>query len=441
MNAATNGCGCGGACGCKGGCDGGCCGLECLQRPNFYCGQLLTDADLSAMVDWARGRFGLARFRHGWGIACGLDLSCGAPDDPAACCGDTPATADPAVYLNAGYAIDCCGNDLVVCEPLRIDLAPVCRPSVDPCAPLPQPAPPEDANADAQDGLDCLRIPPGELFAVRLSLRYHEDLAQGRRALFRGPCADDGSCQYARVLERPCVHLEEVALAPEAVGQDAQERWHQDFQRGAARQAAALRAAVGADSAAILRHIRHNPPYRFCHLEDTVCCLRANERPDRPVPPQQWLDIARLQMLDWTLRQLACPCPSCLPDDGVPLGRVVMRRRVVDGRTRCSVVMIEQDEAWRRPLHKTPCRPADATRRDLAPYLWQPADSLEDLRGPGVNLNVVDTHAADLDQLKQMVDTFGRAVVAFDPAVDHTLDVHLVDDFAGKARIALFVTP
>ncbi len=47
--ATRTGTGCG--CGCGG--TGRCCGIECLARPNFFCGQLLTDADLSAAVQWS----------------------------------------------------------------------------------------------------------------------------------------------------------------------------------------------------------------------------------------------------------------------------------------------------------------------------------------------------------------------------------------------------
>ena len=64
------GCGCGGHCGCE----SRCCDLECIVRPNFFCGQLLTDGDLAATVEWARSRFSLSRYRHGWGIiSAGLD--------------------------------------------------------------------------------------------------------------------------------------------------------------------------------------------------------------------------------------------------------------------------------------------------------------------------------------------------------------------------------
>lgn len=436
MNAATNKCACGRSCGC----DSRCRDLECPPRPNFYCGQLLTDADLAAMVEWTRGRLGLARFRHGWGIVCGLELSC-APGGASSCRDNKPASTGPAVYLNSGYALDCRGNDLVVCEPIRVDLAPVCRPPDDPCDPRPRPTRTNGAKGgDDADQQDCLRIPPEELFAMQLSLRYHEDLAQGQRALFRGPCADDGPCQYARVLERPCVHLEEVPLWRNQDEPTDEERWLRDFRRGLAQQVAAIRAAVLKGSDAVLQHIRHNPPYRFCHLEEMVCCLRRNETPNTPVPTQRWLEIAKLLMLDWMLRQLACPCPACPPDDGVPLGRVILRRRVVAGRAQCGVVMIDQDAAHRRALRKTPCRPVDATSGDLAAFLWQPASRLQELRKQGLELNIVEAQATDARQLDQMLAGFAGSVVAFDPATTGALDVHLVDDIVGEARIALFVS-
>ena len=109
------GCGCGGRCGCE----TRCCDLECLVRPNFFCGQMLTDADLDrrGRVDAAAARRS-SRYRDGWGIACGLHVSCAPHGGRAGCC--DPADG-PVVYVNPGYAVDCCGNDLVVCEPLPVD--------------------------------------------------------------------------------------------------------------------------------------------------------------------------------------------------------------------------------------------------------------------------------------------------------------------------------
>ena len=458
MNTARKQGACGGSCGCGGGCGGACeaccesrcCELECLERPNFYCGQLLTDADLAALVDWTRSRLALARYRDGWGIVCGLDLSCSAPDEASSCCGDKSTPADgPVVYLNSGYALDCCGNDLVVCEPIKVDLSCVCRPPVDPCdphAPPPRAGERDERNVDEREReRDCLRIPPEELFAVQLSLRYHEDLAQGQRPLFRGPCADDPPCQYARVLERPCVHVEEVPLRPERGSLSFEERWLRDFQRALARQIAIIRAAILKGSDAVLQHLRQHPPHRLCYLEEAVCCLRRREVRDereggeRAFPSRQWLEIAKLMLLDWILHYLACPCPSCLPDDGVPLGRVILRRRVVDGKTRCTVVMIDQDPAYRRALRKDPCRPSFATGRDLGAYLWQSAERLKELGVQGLKMNIVDLEAANARELDEMLDSLANSVVTVDPASGGALDVHLVQDIEGQQRIAFFV--
>ncbi|CAN7806237.1 hypothetical protein LJR267_010702 [Paraburkholderia hospita] len=434
--AQAGGCGC--ACGGQCNCEARCCELECLVRPNFFCGQMLTDADLAAMVEWTRSRLALARYRDGWGIVCGLDLSCSAPVGAGSCCGETATGSGPVVYLNAGYALDCCGNDLVVCEPIKVDLGPVCRPPADPCDPGAKPATtPRATHVPQTDGdtqADCLRLKAEDLFAVRLSLRYHEELAQGQRAMFRGACSDDGPCQYARVLERPCVHLEEVPLGAAQNGRNDKESRTTSFQQRLAREVAAIRAVVPKGMDAILQHIRHNPPYQFCFLEEMVCCLRRNEAADRPTSFQDLLHIGKLLLTDWLLRELQCTCSSCLPDDGVPLGRVILRRSAVAGRTQCSVVMIEQSAAYRRPLRKDPCRPLAAGELDLAPYLWQPATSEQE-----VMVTLVKAKVASEDELLNRLESFANTVVTFDPKAKDQLVAHLADDIVGTSRIAFFV--
>lgn len=113
------GCGCGGggatkggSCGCKS-CD--CAGTGCsvceappgaYARPQFFSGQLLTEDDLQSMIDYTVGKNRLHnRMLFGQGVACGLGVS----KDPC----------EPLRHLvvRQGYAIDCCGNDIVVpCE-------------------------------------------------------------------------------------------------------------------------------------------------------------------------------------------------------------------------------------------------------------------------------------------------------------------------------------
>lgn len=436
MNAMTgNSKGC--ACGAQD-CASQCCELDCLVRPNFFCGQMLTDADLAAMVTWTRSRLALARYRDGWGIACGLDVSCQAPEGGAACCTTTAAATGPALYVNPGYARDCCGNDLVVCAPLRVDLTAVCKPPDDPCQPPPAPVPPPPSAppADAWP-VDCLHPPVGELFAVQLFLRYREDLAQGQRAMFRGPCADDGPCQYARVLEQPCVHLEPVALRPAADPVNDAARWMQAFRTRLAGHIATLRTAALAGAGALLQQVRRNPPYQFCYLDDALCCLLAAETPTVPTAPGDLLRTCTLLLADWLQRALRCPCPDCAPDNGVALGRVILRRRLVDRVFQYRVVIVEQGTAWRRALRLDPCRPLDPQVIDLAPYLWQERGALDGLRQRGIAVNPVTLDATDSNQLASQMDSFTNLALTAAPGAN--VSAVLAFDVAGVTRIAFFL--
>ena len=88
---------------------GTCCDLICFERPNYFCGHLLTDTDLSTEQRYAIEKRKLHnRSLHGWGVVCGLRMTC---DDE--CCG---------ILIDEGYALDDCGNDLIVCEPMRFDV-------------------------------------------------------------------------------------------------------------------------------------------------------------------------------------------------------------------------------------------------------------------------------------------------------------------------------
>ena len=87
-----------------------CCDLVCFERPRYFCGHLLKDTDLSTGQTYVIEKHKLYhRTLHGHGIVCGLRLTC-----DASCCGY--------VRIGEGYAIDDCGNDIVVCESARFDV-------------------------------------------------------------------------------------------------------------------------------------------------------------------------------------------------------------------------------------------------------------------------------------------------------------------------------
>jgi len=85
-----------------------CGGLECLCRPRFFAGQLLTDEDLNLLDHYIVEKGKLHnRYLQGWGVVCGLEVVC------------NPCNA---VTVRAGYALGPCGEDIVVCADQTVDV-------------------------------------------------------------------------------------------------------------------------------------------------------------------------------------------------------------------------------------------------------------------------------------------------------------------------------
>jgi hypothetical protein len=132
------GCGCGGGGGASGGgskvvpagkasCQCGCGGCSACEaqaafvRPRFFPGQLLTEDDLGGLVDYVVQKQRLHnRMLFGDGVGCGLEVLC----HP---CGGGK------VVIGAGFALDCCGNDIVVPCPQEVDINRLVRDLVRAC--------------------------------------------------------------------------------------------------------------------------------------------------------------------------------------------------------------------------------------------------------------------------------------------------------------------
>ena len=116
------GCGCGGggssapASPCK--CGGASCSLcqdQGYVRPRFFAGQLLTEDDLQQLEGYgvAKNRLHMRQL-FGAGVVCGLEITCYP-------CGGGK------VMVNPGYALDCCGNDIVVSCSKELDINQMVR--------------------------------------------------------------------------------------------------------------------------------------------------------------------------------------------------------------------------------------------------------------------------------------------------------------------------
>jgi hypothetical protein len=96
-----NGCSC--RCGGGGQCES--CATETIARPKFFSGQLLTEDDLQLLGDYVAAKNRLHnRHLFGDGVVCGLEVTC----HP---CGGRDSGK---INVTPGYALDCCGNDILV---------------------------------------------------------------------------------------------------------------------------------------------------------------------------------------------------------------------------------------------------------------------------------------------------------------------------------------
>jgi len=80
-----------------------CSGLDCLQRPRFFAGQLISETDLNSEISYILAKQRLHnRYLHGVGTVCGLEVVCN--------------SCDGYVTVKPGYAISPCGDDIIVCQ-------------------------------------------------------------------------------------------------------------------------------------------------------------------------------------------------------------------------------------------------------------------------------------------------------------------------------------
>jgi hypothetical protein len=151
-----------------------CKGLECLCRPRFFAGQLLTEQDLNRLDHYVRAKARLHnRHLHGWGVVCGLEASCDV-------CGN-------GVRVSGGYALDPCGNDVVVCNDEIVDVCKLI----------------EECRRRDNAGLECLDLPRdnGGCKDVEenwiLAVRYVERPSRGVTALRGASCSACGGSMKA----------------------------------------------------------------------------------------------------------------------------------------------------------------------------------------------------------------------------------------------------
>lgn len=178
-----------------------CCSLDCLVQPRFFCGQLLTDQDLTALLRWTQDKLRLARYRHGWGVVCGLEVH-RHPD----------SGKSDHVIVGPGYAVSCCGDDIIVCEETPFNLGDACRREEAHCAEL-------SSHGGAATGeTEC---------SIDLYIHYWEKESDPQTALGRSVCRQVAKCEYSRTRETFRLAWQ-PAVDGDPLGQVAEE-WRKEY--------------------------------------------------------------------------------------------------------------------------------------------------------------------------------------------------------------------
>jgi hypothetical protein len=348
-------------CHCGGGSHAECCELECLVQPRFFCGQLLADQDLTALVDWIKAKSGLARFRHGWGVVCGLDVQCGRKGT---------------VTVSPGYAMDHCGRDVIVCEAAKFDLT-TCwpRPS-DACTDIDSTG--KSSVIEGQKGAATVnfggfQLPLSEVQAIDLFIRYSESQSDSRTALARGGCGGAAGCEYTRVHEEYdlyCLAADECDEPPNSAG-----AWAREYtQELAALLDELRRLAEGAANPKTLQRlidfVQRHPLHTFCFVREWLCDIQRTT-----VFPERWYDQAVFWIVqDWRNARFQASCRGGGPESGVRLARIWLWKRRENGNDVFSTLQVHSYPPFRRALANDTW-PAPSGTVSLAPFIWQTYDA------------------------------------------------------------------
>jgi len=81
-----------------------------LKRPNFYAGMMFTEDDLREEQQYHIAKRNLLnRCLYGCRIACGLEVR----------------LCDDVIHIEPGMALDCCGREIYVPEPTKVEIPPL----------------------------------------------------------------------------------------------------------------------------------------------------------------------------------------------------------------------------------------------------------------------------------------------------------------------------
>jgi len=155
------------------------CGYNSYKRTRYFHGMLLTERDFQEeQIYHQEKRRLLNRMLHGWGVVCGLGLKPTKPESSK-------------IIVSPGMALDCHGNEIVVCNDFEIDLKKL----PDLC---PEPGKGEKYPCAERQTGDC---------KYYIGIKYTEAPTDPVPVYLPGGNCEEKTCEYSRVREGFCVKL------------------------------------------------------------------------------------------------------------------------------------------------------------------------------------------------------------------------------------------
>jgi len=154
------------------------CEFNNFKRARYFHGMLLSDRDFREEQNYHREKHKLAnKMLHGWGIVCGLGLEW--------------EKGKKWITVTPGMALDCHGNEIVVCDPVKLDLETLLCP--------PRPAAPSDDP--------CRKVEEGSK-TYYLTIGYEERMIDPVSVYAPGGGCEEETCEHSRWQEGFCLQLE-----------------------------------------------------------------------------------------------------------------------------------------------------------------------------------------------------------------------------------------
>jgi hypothetical protein len=361
------------------------CALECNEKPRFSRGQLLTDDDLTALVGWSEKKAALARYRRGWGVVCGLEVYCDGHDGQ--------------VSLGPGYALDCCGHDIVVCAPATVSLDACCKTTPDPCAAV-------VTKPTVGAPVDFGPVTAENVRIVDLVLHYAEQGGSPRATL--------GQTEFSRIAETSRVECT-IGPADHDPLQAEVAKWENGYSQCldvVTRYQNECGKAKGADIQRwLMQWLGRNPPRQFGFLKDWIA----------EADTEKWVEKLAVQALFWIVQDcrntfLQSGCSGCESAAGVPIARLWVRLPAAGAtKSKCRVLAIDTQRPYRRPILGA-CWPAPLGQVNAGQVIWRQAeDARAILNGLGIRSSTTPefTMPQTADDLYKELN-LGKLMVATD---------------------------